>query len=172
MSKLASFEFPHIKKSVDDFLYDEEGNIPINSVMTIGTVLLVLGFLLPDDASAAHSSHRSHSSHSSHSSGGGGYGHSSHESHSSHVSSYGGDGVDYSGGGGGSTSTSPSHSNTAASTKSVPAKPVHSNVAPDTGTMSQMMKVGGADNINISVTGTAVKPAADLPATTGLDVAK
>ena len=145
MIELASFEFPHIKKSVDDFLYDEEGNIPINSVMTIGTVLLVLGFLLPDDASAAHSSHRSHSSHSSHSSGGGG---------------------------GGSTSTSPSHSNTAASTKSVPAKPVHSNVAPDTGTMSQMMKVGGADNINISVTGTAVKPAADLPATTGLDVAK
>lgn len=163
MIELASFEFPHIKKSVDDFLYDEEGNIPINSVMTIGTVLLVLGFLLPDDASAAHSSHRSHSSHSSHSSGGGGYGHSSHESHSSHVSSYGG---------GGSTSTSPSHSNTAASTKSVPAKPVHSNVAPDTGTMSQMMKVGGADNINVSVTGTAVKPAADLPATTGLDVAK
>lgn len=166
MNKLASFEFPHVKKSVDDFLYDEEGNIPINSVMTIGTVLLVLGFLLPDDASAAHSSHRSHSSHSSHSSGGGGYGHSSHESHSSHVSSYGGDG------GGGSTSTSPSHSNTAASTKSVPAKPVHSNVAPDTGTMSQVMKVGGTDNVNVSVTETFVKPAADLPATTGLDDAK
>ena len=159
---MVSFKFPHIKKSVDDFLYDEEGNIPINSVMTIGTVLLVLGFLLPDDASAAHSSHRSHSSHSSHSSGGGGYGHSSHESHSSHVSSYGGDG-----GGGGGTSTPSSSGNTAA-----PAKPVHSNVAPDTGTMSQMMKVGGTDNVNISATETAVKPAADLPTTTGLDVAK
>ena len=66
--------FPHIQKSVDSFLYDEEGNIPVNKVLTIGSMLLVLGYLLNQESFAAHSSHRSHSSHSSHRSGYGGYG--------------------------------------------------------------------------------------------------
>lgn len=85
---MAESIFPHIKKAVTDFVYDQEGNIPRSKVLTIGSMLLVLGILLTDDAFAGHSSHKSHSSHashSSHSSGSSGY-HSSHASHTSHTS--------------------------------------------------------------------------------------
>lgn len=73
--------FPHIQKSVDAFLYDEEGNIPVNQVLTIGSMLLVLGYLLNQESFAAH---RSHSSHSSHRSGYGGYGGGTSVKHTSH----------------------------------------------------------------------------------------
>lgn len=79
--------FPHVKDSIDRFMYDEEGNIPRSKILTIGSMMLLFTLLLSDQAWAAHrshsshSSHRSHSSHSSHSS----YSyHSSHSSHSSH----------------------------------------------------------------------------------------
>jgi len=81
--------FPHIKKSIEDFVSDQEGNIPRNKVLTIGSMMLILSVLLADQAFAGHSSHRSHSSHSSHRShsNSGHYSHSSHSSHSSHTSS-------------------------------------------------------------------------------------
>lgn len=77
--------FPHLTKSISDFVYDEEGNIPRNRVLTVGAMLLLLSLAFADEAYAKHSSHSSHRSHSSHSSGGGG-GHVSHVSHSSHAS--------------------------------------------------------------------------------------
>ena len=96
---------PKIKKSIEDFLYEEEGNITRNKILTVGSMMLIMGVLLATEAFAVHSSHRSHSSHSSHKS------HSSHRSHSSHSSgSYHG--------------SHSSHSNTHSSHSS------HTNVAP------------------------------------------
>ena len=34
--------FPHIKKAVEDFMYDQEGNIPRNKILTIGSMMLIL----------------------------------------------------------------------------------------------------------------------------------
>ena len=58
---------PKIKKSIEDFLYEEEGNITRNRVLMIGSMMLIMGAILSIDAFAAHGSHKSHSSHSSHS---------------------------------------------------------------------------------------------------------
>ena len=71
---------PKIKRSIEDFLYEEEGNITRNKILSVGSMVIIMGVLLATDAFAGHSSHRSHSSHKSHSS------HSSHKSHSSHSS--------------------------------------------------------------------------------------
>lgn len=68
---------PKIKRSIEEFLYEEEGNITRNKILTVGSMMLIMGVLLATEAFAAHSSHKSHSSHSSH---------SSHKSHSSHSS--------------------------------------------------------------------------------------
>ena len=117
---MADFKFPHIQDSITNFLYDEEGNIPRNKVLTIGAMMIVLGILMSDEAFAghrSHSSHRSHASHSSHSSGSGG--HSSHQSHASHTSSTTG-GSSHSSG---SVETAAPHSNHANHV-------THSNVAP------------------------------------------
>ena len=84
--------FPEIKKSIEDFIYEEEGNITRNKVIAMGTMMLILSLMMYDEVFAAHRSHSSHSSHASHSSGSGGGIHGSHESHvshSSHVSSSG-----------------------------------------------------------------------------------
>jgi hypothetical protein len=70
--------FPEVKKEVSNFLYDEEGNIPRNKLLSIGTTIVLMTMILSAEAYAAHSSHKSHSSHVSHSSGTGG--HSSHSS--------------------------------------------------------------------------------------------
>lgn len=85
--------FPSIKKNISALIEDEEGNIPANKLVVLGTMAVLFGLLLSMEAFAAHrshsshSSHESHSSHSSHSSGSWGHGsHVSHESHSSHVS--------------------------------------------------------------------------------------
>ena len=68
--------FPKVKKSIENFLYEEEGHISRNKVVTLGTLVLVMALLMSDEVFATHSS------------GGGGHSsHSSHESHSSHVSS-------------------------------------------------------------------------------------
>lgn len=77
--------FPTIKKSIETLIEDQEGNIPANKLLVLGTMMVVLGGILSVDAFAAHSSHRSHSSHSSHSSGTSSY-HESHVSHQSHES--------------------------------------------------------------------------------------
>lgn len=150
---MSKFEFPHVQKSVDDFLSDEEGNIPMSKVLTIGSMIMILGILFAEDVFAAHSSHRSHSSHSSHSSGGGGYGHSSHVSHSSHQS--GVSGGDYSGGvSGGSSATV------------APANASHNNVAPDAATMGNMQTVPQADNVDVNAINDVVSSPADVPPTT------
>lgn len=82
-------DFPHIQESIENFLYDEEGNIPRNKVVTLGSMMLIMSMMLASDIFAAHRSHSSHSSHRSHSSGSSGYhsSHSSHKSHRSHTSS-------------------------------------------------------------------------------------
>ena len=49
-----NFKFPHIHKSIDDFLSDEEGNIPMNKVLTIGSMIMILGILFAEDVFSAH----------------------------------------------------------------------------------------------------------------------
>ena len=66
--------FPQVKRSIQDFLYEEEGNIPRNKMLTVGTMVLLMSILFASDAFAAHRSHSSHRSGS----------HSSHGSHNSH----------------------------------------------------------------------------------------
>ena len=86
---MADSFFPKVKKSITAFLYEEEGNIPRNKLLTLGSMILLLSILYADEAFAGHRSHSSHSSHGSHgsSSHGSSHGsHSSHESHSSHQS--------------------------------------------------------------------------------------
>lgn len=81
--------FPEIKKGIETLIEDEEGNIPGKKLLTLGTMVLILGSLFPLDLFAAHRSHSSHKSHRSHSSGshGNSSNHESHVSHQSHVSS-------------------------------------------------------------------------------------
>ena len=76
--------FPEFRKSIENLIEDEEGNIPGKKLLMLGTMMIVLVNLLSIDAFAAHRSHSSHTSHSSHSSGS--HGSSSHGSHESHVS--------------------------------------------------------------------------------------
>lgn len=81
------FIFPTLKKSLDQLIEDQEGNIPGNKLLMLGTMIVILGSFISIDAFASHSSHRSHQSHSSHSSGSGhGNSHYSHGSHESHIS--------------------------------------------------------------------------------------
>lgn len=77
--------FPTIKKSIEDLINDEEGNIPRGKLLMLGSTIMLMSMIMGIDAYAAHSSHKSHSSHSSHSSTS--Y-HRSHVSHTSHRSGY------------------------------------------------------------------------------------
>lgn len=77
--------FPKIQKSIETLIEDEEGNIPGNRLLMLGTMVIILGSLFSTEAFAGHRSHSSHRSHQSHSSGSGG-GHESHVSHQSHES--------------------------------------------------------------------------------------
>lgn len=126
--------FPHIKKSIENFVSDQEGNIPRNKVLTIGSMMLILSVLLADQAFAGHTSHRSHSSHSSHRShsNSGHYSHSSHSSHSSHTSSSTHSNHSNSHSSHSNSTTHVSHSSgttgdTGAGTREIP---THSNAAP------------------------------------------
>lgn len=74
--------FPKLMKNIGDLIEDEEGNIPGNKLLMLGTMIIVLGNMLTMDAFAAHRSHRSHSSHRSGSHGN----HGNHSNHGSHVS--------------------------------------------------------------------------------------
>ena len=38
--------FPSIVKSLDDFLYEEEGNITRNKIVAMGTMVLILSFIV------------------------------------------------------------------------------------------------------------------------------
>ncbi len=78
--------FPQIKRKIENLIEDEEGNIPGNRLLTLGTLVVLLGILLAPDAFAAHRSHRSHSSHRAHRSSNNTHGsHASHASHSNQV---------------------------------------------------------------------------------------
>ena len=82
-------KFPKAKKAIENFINDEDGNITRGKLLTIGSMIVILGSLLSIDVFAKHGSHSSHSStsyirghsnsHSSHSNL-----HSSHSSHTSH----------------------------------------------------------------------------------------
>lgn len=83
--------FPTFEKCIENLIEDEEGNIPGNRLLMLGTMIIVLGSMMSMDVFAkhrSHSSHKSHSSHRSHSSGShGNHGsHVSHQSHQSHTS--------------------------------------------------------------------------------------
>ncbi|MDO5133839.1 MAG: His-Xaa-Ser repeat protein HxsA3, partial [Eubacteriales bacterium] len=56
--------FPHVKHSVEDFLFDEEGNIPRSKILTIGSMMIVLSMLLTEKAFAGHRTHYTHRTHS------------------------------------------------------------------------------------------------------------
>ena len=80
--------FPHINEGIENFLFDEEGNIPRSKIIAIGSMLVVMGILMTEDIYAAHRAHSSHRSHSPHGSGSSSHSsHYTHSSHSSHVSS-------------------------------------------------------------------------------------
>lgn len=72
-----------IQRRLNDFLYEEEGNISRSKILTVGSLLLIAGIIFADEVYGAHSSHRSHVSHTSHRSH---TSHTSHRSHSSHSS--------------------------------------------------------------------------------------
>ncbi len=101
---MADEKFPKIKKSIETFLYEEEGNITRNKVIAVGSMLIIMGLLFGTEVYAGHSSHSSHRSHSSSRSGGSHESHVSHTSHTSHSSggSSSGSGSSYGGSSSGS----------------------------------------------------------------------
>ena len=74
-----------MQRSLNDFIYEEEGNISRGKILTVGSLLLIAGIIFADEVYARHSSHRSHVSHTSHSSH---RSHTSHRSHSSHSNTH------------------------------------------------------------------------------------
>ena len=145
-------KFPHLQKSIEDFLLDEEGNIPRNKILAIGSMMIVLGVLFADNAFAAHRSHSSHRSHTSHSSGSGSRGsggyhssHQSHQSHQSHVSSSG------------STHGNSAHSNSAPSYHNNPSgdslrlveQGTRTNTAPSTRSYTESSSMSAAQNLSV-----------------------
>ena len=58
--------FPHVKHSLEDFMFDEEGNIPRSKILAIGSMMIVLSLMLTEKAFAAHRTHSSHRTHSTH----------------------------------------------------------------------------------------------------------
>lgn len=101
-----NYKFPSIKKTIDDFINDDDGNITRNQLVTIGAMILVMSIMSGIDAYAKHGSHRSHGSHGSHSSTSYIRDHSNHASHSDHGSHE-------------SHSSHTSHSNTASHSNSL-----------------------------------------------------
>lgn len=80
-------KFPGIKKSIQDFIDDEDGSITRSKLVTVGSMVLLMTIFAGIEVRAAHGSHKSHSSHSSTSYTRTHGSHESHESHSSHTSS-------------------------------------------------------------------------------------
>lgn len=79
--------FPKIKKDISQLIEDEEGNIPGNKLLMLGTMVMILGSMFATDVFGAHRSHSSHKSHRSSGSHGNSSNHHSHVSHQSHQSS-------------------------------------------------------------------------------------
>ena len=86
---MEEFNFPKIKKTICDFLSEEDGSMTRKKVVAIGSILLIMSLLTPVDAYAKHVSHSSHvsgdgihsNSHSSHASAV-----TQHSNHASHYS--------------------------------------------------------------------------------------
>ena len=53
--------FPKIQKSIENLIEDEEGNIPGKKLLMLGTMVMILGSLIPMNVFAGHRSHSSHS---------------------------------------------------------------------------------------------------------------
>ena len=51
--------FPSIKRSLENLIEDEEGNIPAGKLLTIGTMVVLLANILSIEGFAAHGSHSS-----------------------------------------------------------------------------------------------------------------
>ena len=49
--------FPKLERSLEDFLYEEEGNITRNKMVMVGSLVLVLSLLMYDEVFAGHRSH-------------------------------------------------------------------------------------------------------------------
>ena len=43
-------DFPEIKKSIEDYLYEEEGNITRNKLLMVGSLALIMSCLFAFDA--------------------------------------------------------------------------------------------------------------------------
>ena len=41
--------FPQVKRGIQDFLYEEEGNIPRNKMLTLGTMVLLMSILFASE---------------------------------------------------------------------------------------------------------------------------
>ena len=46
--------FPKIQKSIETLIEDEEGNIPGNRLLMLGTMVIILGSLFSTEAFAGH----------------------------------------------------------------------------------------------------------------------
>ena len=126
--------FPKVKKSINDLIDDEEGNIPRSKLVVIGSTIMLMGMIMGIDVYATHRSHSSHTSHSST---------SYHRSHVSHTSARGGHGSH-----GNTHSNHSSHANTHSSA------PAHVN----TNTSPQHANTAGG-----SILGTAEIPTVETP---------
>ena len=38
--------FPHIRRAIFDFIEDQEGNVPRNKILTVGSMMLILGMFI------------------------------------------------------------------------------------------------------------------------------
>ena len=56
---MEEFNFPKIKKTICDFLSEEDGSMTRKKVVAIGSILLIMSLLTPVDAYAKHRSHSS-----------------------------------------------------------------------------------------------------------------
>lgn len=122
--------FPKFKKNISDLIEDEEGNIPGNKLLMLGTMIVVLGSMMQMDAvQAVHGSHKSHTSHTSHGSHGDHYSHvSGHSNYSNHASHSNGTSGTYAGSGSfAGDSSSNSDASAAASVPTIKSAPATAN---------------------------------------------
>lgn len=81
---MKKINFPKVKSELQDFLYEEEGNVSRSKIITVGTLVMMATILSTYEAFAKHHSHSSHVSHGSHVSHNDHGSHGSHSSHSAH----------------------------------------------------------------------------------------
>lgn len=130
MKNKKDFGFPKFQKSITDFMNDEDGNISRRKLLSIGTMIVLLGTIFSMNVSAKHGSHGSHGSHSStsyrrnHSNSHNSHSnfHSSHASHTSHSNTAAHSNSNYSAGGDYYTTPAPKASTITESAIKTPVK--------------------------------------------------